>query len=217
MHFNKAILAAWAFLVPLGLAADYIAFTEWPSELKHNDPVTLKWVGNPDAPATITLRKGDAGNLHDVKTLTDTASGGEFTWAPEEDLPEGEDYAFEIKQEGKINFSSQLKLSKADEEIPPSKGPPPSKPSNGTAHEDDKDDDDKKDKSLDTSPNSKANGTTHGNATTTTGSRTSTPTSTHPIEKNKVSTEAQTGGASFHEYSLRWVLGAVAIIFYIGI
>ncbi|KAL3465281.1 hypothetical protein BJX64DRAFT_252789 [Aspergillus heterothallicus] len=76
---------------------------------------------NKDKPATITLRQGPAGNLKTLKVLTTQAGGGSFTWVPEESLPEGADYAFQIEQSGSINYSGLVKLAHQ-----PGKEPPPS-------------------------------------------------------------------------------------------
>lgn len=103
------------FLVGAGLMmsvmADYIAFSEWPTSLTAGQPVTLKWTGGSDAPATITLRKGESTDLHDVQVLSSDATNGVFTWTPPADLQNAGDYAFQISQGDEINYTSLLPLS----------------------------------------------------------------------------------------------------------
>lgn len=64
---------------------------------------------NTSQPVTLTLRKGNAGDLEDVETITDQAKDGTFTWTPNEDIKEGTDYAFQISQGGQSNYSGLLK------------------------------------------------------------------------------------------------------------
>ncbi|KAF3391001.1 hypothetical protein DPV78_011158 [Talaromyces pinophilus] len=102
-------------LVSAGLLAsvmaDYVAFSEWPASLVAGQPVTLKWVGGSDVPATITLRKGASTDLQDVQVLSTSATNGEFNWTPPADLQNADDYAFQITQGDEINYTSLLPLS----------------------------------------------------------------------------------------------------------
>ncbi|KUL86473.1 hypothetical protein ZTR_08112 [Talaromyces verruculosus] len=102
-------------LVSAGLLAsvmaDYIAFSEWPASLVAGQPVTLKWVGGSDAPATITLRKGASTDLQEIQTLSSSATNGEFNWTPPADLQNADDYAFQITQGDEINYTGLLPLS----------------------------------------------------------------------------------------------------------
>ncbi|KAF4978526.1 hypothetical protein F66182_17347, partial [Fusarium sp. NRRL 66182] len=91
--------------------ADYIAFSEWPASLTAGQPVTLKWTGGSDAPATITLRKGASTDLQDVQVLSSDATKDEFNWTPPADLQNADDYAFQITQGDEINYTSLLPLS----------------------------------------------------------------------------------------------------------
>lgn len=58
---------------------------------------------------TLTLRKGNAGDLQDVETITDKAKDGSFTWTPGDNVEEGGDYAFQVTQNGQSNYSDLLK------------------------------------------------------------------------------------------------------------
>jgi hypothetical protein len=65
------------------------------------------------------LRQGDADDLKFLKVLA-TQAGGSFTWVPEESLPDGSDYALQIEQNGKINYSGLITVAHQ-----PGKEPPP--------------------------------------------------------------------------------------------
>ena len=55
-------------------------------------------------PISITLRQGLAGDLQDVEVLTGDAKDGQFVWTPSTSLPNGNDYALQIKQGDEINY-----------------------------------------------------------------------------------------------------------------
>ncbi|KAL4925483.1 GPI anchored serine-threonine rich family protein [Aspergillus undulatus] len=116
MRFLKPLLATWACLAQVSLAG--VAFTKWPTTIYTGQPATLYWKGDPNAPAKITLRQGPSGDLQTMKVLTDQATGGSFTWAPEAALPAGSDYAFQIEQDGSINYSSRVTLAPGPGEEP---------------------------------------------------------------------------------------------------
>ncbi|KAL6230403.1 hypothetical protein BDW75DRAFT_234421 [Aspergillus navahoensis] len=108
MHLLKPLLATWVCLAQVSLAA--VSFTKWPTTVYTGKPATMFWKGDPDTPVTITLRQGPAGNLKTLKVLTHDAQGGSFTWVPDESLAPGSDYAFQIEQNGSINFSGLVTL-----------------------------------------------------------------------------------------------------------
>ncbi|KAL4957376.1 hypothetical protein BDW69DRAFT_201214 [Aspergillus filifer] len=115
------LLATWACLAQVSLAG--IAFTKWPTTIYTGEPATLNWKGDPNLPATITLRQGPSGNLKTLKVLTDQGTGGTFTWAPEATLPPGSDYAFQIEQDGGINYSGLVTLATKPGEEPVASAP----------------------------------------------------------------------------------------------
>lgn len=53
---------------------------------------------------TIILRQGPSNNLQDVETLTTSATGGQYIWTPSSSLPNGNNYALQIKQGDQINY-----------------------------------------------------------------------------------------------------------------
>ena len=55
-------------------------------------------------PVSIILRQGPSGNLQDVETLTSDAQNGQFIWTPSTSLPNGNNYALQIKQGNEVNY-----------------------------------------------------------------------------------------------------------------
>ena len=53
---------------------------------------------------SIILRQGPSDNLQDVETLTTNAQNGQFIWTPSTSLPNGNNYALQIKQGNEINY-----------------------------------------------------------------------------------------------------------------
>ncbi|KAL4872296.1 hypothetical protein BDV12DRAFT_211149 [Aspergillus spectabilis] len=120
MQLLNSLFAAWVCLAQVSFAG--VAFTKWPTAVYAGQPATMTWNGDPNIPATITLRKGPSGNLKTLKVLTTQAGGGSFTWVPEESLPDGSDYALQIEQNGSINYSGLVTLAHQPGKEPP---PPP--------------------------------------------------------------------------------------------
>ncbi|KAL4943796.1 hypothetical protein BDV06DRAFT_210738 [Aspergillus oleicola] len=121
MRFLKPLLATWACLAQVSLAG--VAFIKWPTTVYTGEPATLNWKGDPSIPVTITLRQGPSGNLKTLKVLTDQGTGGSFTWVPEATLPPGSDYAFQIEQDGSINYSGLVTLVAKPGEEPVASAP----------------------------------------------------------------------------------------------
>ncbi|KAL2009557.1 hypothetical protein VTN00DRAFT_5364 [Thermoascus crustaceus] len=109
MHFFTSLIASAALLT--SVIAQGIVFTEWPSNVKVGEPVTLKWAGRTDRPAIISLRKGPPENLDHVGVLTTDARDGSFEWTAPSDLPDGADYTFQIFQGGEVNYSGRFSVS----------------------------------------------------------------------------------------------------------
>ncbi|KAF2473438.1 uncharacterized protein BDR25DRAFT_341497 [Lindgomyces ingoldianus] len=85
------------------------------------------------------ISPGDPNSLGTVGTLTTSATGGIFRWTVDSSLPNGEDYALEIRQgNSDLNFSGLIKVtgsndspssSAAISSLPPSSNPPSTRPS----------------------------------------------------------------------------------------
>lgn len=58
---------------------------------------------------TLLLRHGPSDHLKDVKAITDQAKDGSFTWTPDNDIKEGDTYAFQVKQGDQSNYTALLK------------------------------------------------------------------------------------------------------------
>ncbi|BCS21245.1 GPI anchored serine-threonine rich family protein [Aspergillus puulaauensis] len=116
MYFLKPLIATWACLAQVSLAG--VAFTKWPTTAYTGKPSTVYYQGDPDSPATITLRHGPSGNLKTLKVLTTQAEGGSYTWVPDEDLPAGPNYALQIEQDGSINYTGLLKIANRPDQKP---------------------------------------------------------------------------------------------------
>ncbi|KAL4890609.1 Ser-Thr-rich glycosyl-phosphatidyl-inositol-anchored membrane family-domain-containing protein [Aspergillus ambiguus] len=103
-----------------------LAFTNWPAVMTTGEAATIAWSGgDPTAPTTLMLRKGESANLHEVRTLTSDATGGTFTWTPDAALEEGKDYALQISQNGEVNYSGYFTLVHGHNEEPGSVEPSP--------------------------------------------------------------------------------------------
>ncbi|PGH02994.1 hypothetical protein GX51_04312 [Blastomyces parvus] len=109
MHM-KSILAS-ALLVAAAVAQS-ISFTSFPEDVEAGKPVTITWIGgSDDEPVTITLMKGPSKDLQEVETLTTAGTDGSFTWTPEDDIVNGDDYALRITQGDELNYTNQFPIS----------------------------------------------------------------------------------------------------------
>ncbi|KAG9257822.1 uncharacterized protein F5Z01DRAFT_632845 [Emericellopsis atlantica] len=100
MKYSAAVLSLAA------VVAAQPAFTNLSFDVKEGEPFTLEFTGC-DEGCTINLKDGPSGDLKTVEQLTDSATGGSFTFTPE-NLPTGT-YAFEIVDaQGEDNYSEQF-------------------------------------------------------------------------------------------------------------
>ncbi|KAI6783800.1 uncharacterized protein J7T54_001676 [Emericellopsis cladophorae] len=100
MKYSAAVLSFAA------VVAAQPAFTNLAFDVQEGEPFTLEFTGC-DAGCTINLKDGPSDDLETVEQLTDSATGGSFTFTLE-DLPTGT-YAFEIiDAEGEENYSAQF-------------------------------------------------------------------------------------------------------------
>ncbi|RHZ57807.1 GPI anchored serine-threonine rich family protein [Aspergillus thermomutatus] len=218
MYWSKSLLATWVCLAQLS-AAQMLAFTAWPTHISQGQPATVTWLGAPDVPVTIYLRKGDANNLEHVQVLTTDAKGGSFTFVPDDSLPDGSDYALQIQQGAEENYSGLMTLGN-----PGSKPPSPPKPPSPT-------EDSKPQNVSKTSPQddtSTHNGTSphdawetevaKGNnaqfASVEDMSKGSNSNFTHG--KSAMPAKLETSGASIENLYLGWVLATAGVLFYVA-
>lgn len=96
MLAKTLLLGAFAALAAAQSAV--LTFTRVPNPITDGEPQAITYSTNDtDSPVTIILRKGPANNLQTVDTLTTDANGGQFIWTPPPSLPNGADYALEIR------------------------------------------------------------------------------------------------------------------------
>lgn len=145
-------------------------------------------------PLTITLCKGKATDLQQLKTITADVDGEDesFTWTPQDSLKDGSDYALAISQKDQKNYSGPFSVSHDKSHIPPGKGPNPSS----------------------TTSASGTTGTSGPGETVAKGNNGDTDALSESLVSGKTVSHEQTGSASFHGVSVRLALGAVAAIFF---
>ena len=104
--FTKTLLLAAGALASLVAAqSQVLTFTHVPNPVTDGEPQAITYATNDTThPVTIILRQGQQRNLDTIETLTTTATGGQYIWTPDKTLPNGNDYALEIKQGTQVNY-----------------------------------------------------------------------------------------------------------------
>ena len=98
--FAKALLLG-ALAALAAAQSQVLTFTRVPNPITDGEPQAITYATNDtSSPVTIILRQGAANNLQTVDTLTSNANGGQFIWTPPKSLPNGADYALEIRWVG---------------------------------------------------------------------------------------------------------------------
>ncbi|RAL03567.1 GPI anchored serine-threonine rich family protein [Aspergillus ibericus CBS 121593] len=211
MRFAKSILAVSACLAQVKIAQAALAFTQWPSVIETGVPTTLNWDSDSDAPATITLRKGAAEDLDTVQVLTSNAQGGAYTWTPDDSLAGGADYAFQIQQDGEVNYSGLVTVGNASNST--ASAATTTAPTTTTLATQTT----PTPTPTDTAPRDEVNSVTAGNnATTNLTLSANHDNSNVTNSKSAMAAAMQNGGAPFQIISLDLVLGMVAMGFYLA-
>lgn len=109
MRFFQIIASSAAFIA----AALALEINTYPTGgVVAGQTYTVTYSPADNTPTTFILRKGLSTDLGTVGTLTSTATGGTFSWTVAKDLPNGADYALEIRQTGQTpNYSGQFGLT----------------------------------------------------------------------------------------------------------
>ncbi|EME49787.1 hypothetical protein DOTSEDRAFT_68546 [Dothistroma septosporum NZE10] len=108
--FAKALLVGVLAAVAAAQSST-LSFTRVPSPVTAGQEEALTYAtGDTNSPVTILLRKGDSGNLQTVATLTSTATDGQYLWTVDKSLPNGSDYALEIKQGDQTNYFGPFQI-----------------------------------------------------------------------------------------------------------
>ncbi|OOF96393.1 hypothetical protein ASPCADRAFT_506080 [Aspergillus carbonarius ITEM 5010] len=216
MRFAKSILAVSACLAQVKIAHAALAFTQWPAVIETGVPTTLNWDSDSDAPATITLRKGAAEDLDTVKVLTSNAKGGSYTWTPDATLEGGSDYAFQIQQDGQVNYSGLVSVGNASNSITSATTAKPTTTTLATQTQT-QTQTTPSPTPTDTAPRDEVNSVTAGNnATTNLTLNANHDNSNVTNSKSAMAAAMQNGGAPFQIISLDLVLGMVAMGFYLA-
>lgn len=88
--------------------------TRVPSPITAGQAQAITYATNDtSSPVTIILRKGAAGNLDTIETLTDSANNGQYIWTPSSSLENDNDYALEINQNGQVNYFGPFSIQGA--------------------------------------------------------------------------------------------------------
>ncbi|KAF2252987.1 hypothetical protein BU26DRAFT_501256 [Trematosphaeria pertusa] len=130
MRFFDVVLSGAALIS----AAMAVQFTSFPTSIEPGKTYTLEWTPADDTPTTIKLRQGDPNDLDTIATLTDSATGGSYEWTVDASLPNANDYALEIDQEGADpNYSDLITLTGSSAEPSSSGSASPSATASETA------------------------------------------------------------------------------------
>ena len=94
---TKALLVG-ALAVLSAAQSSVLFFTRVPNPITDGEPQAIIYTSNDTSlPVQILLRKGNPAKLRTVDVLKTDATGGQFIWTPPMSLPNGIDYALEIK------------------------------------------------------------------------------------------------------------------------
>ena len=97
MFFTKALLVG-TLAVFATAQSTVLYFTRVPSLVTDGEPQAITFATNDtSSPVTILLRKGNPADLKTIDTLTTDATDGQFIWTPPLSLPNGQDYALQIR------------------------------------------------------------------------------------------------------------------------
>lgn len=111
--FPKAILVG-AFAALAVAQSTVLTFTRVPNPVTAGTANAITYATNDTmSPVTITLRKGESGNLKTISNLTTDATGGQYVWTPDTSLENGADYALEIIQGTQMNYFGPFTLQGA--------------------------------------------------------------------------------------------------------
>ncbi|KAF2270408.1 hypothetical protein CC78DRAFT_132180 [Lojkania enalia] len=111
MRFIQTIFAGAALVA----AAFAVEINEFPTSVEAGGEALIKYSPGDETPTTFILRKGESTDLANVTTITESATGGEFTWNVPEDLENGDDYALFVIQGSETNFWGPFTVTGGEE------------------------------------------------------------------------------------------------------
>jgi hypothetical protein len=203
MRFIQSIFAGAALVA----AAFAVEINEFPSEVQAGRTYRVTYTPGGNTPTTFILRQGANENLDTITTLTESATGGEFLWNVDSSLPNGEDYALEIRQGTDVNYIGPIALSGGTN--PTSKAASSSAASTTSAAS----------STITTATTASVHSTASGNGTMTsvTLSRSGTPTpSASSTESIGAPSQPSSGASAYGASSFGMLFGAVAAMAYIN-
>ncbi|OAL07143.1 hypothetical protein IQ06DRAFT_288907 [Phaeosphaeriaceae sp. SRC1lsM3a] len=105
MRFFEIVVSGAALIS----SAFAVTIDTYPSSVEAGKTYTITYSPK-DAPATFILRKGLSTDLTTIATIG-TGNAGTFTWQVSSSLPNGGDYALQVKQGSEENYSGQFPLT----------------------------------------------------------------------------------------------------------
>jgi len=130
--FSKTLLVS-AFAALAAAQSAVLTFTNVPNPITDGQAQAITFATNDtSSPVSIILRQGPSDNLQDVETLTTNAQNGQFIWTPSTSLPNGNNYALQIKQGNEINYFGPFSVQGASSSASASVSASPVPSANGT-------------------------------------------------------------------------------------
>jgi len=130
--FSKTLLIS-AFAALAAAQSAVLTFTNVPNPITDGQAQAITFATNDtSSPVSIILRQGPSDNLQDVETLTTNAQNGQFIWTPSTSLPNGNNYALQIKQGNEINYFGPFSVQGASSSASASVSASPVPSANGT-------------------------------------------------------------------------------------
>ncbi|KAM0714812.1 hypothetical protein Q7P37_009276 [Cladosporium fusiforme] len=124
--FSKTIVLGALAAVAAAQSA-VLTFTNVPNPITDGQAQAITYATNDTTnPVSILLRQGPSDDLKTIETLTEDATGGQFIWTPSTSLPNGNNYALQIKQGDEINYFGPFTVQGASSSASSASGRVPS-------------------------------------------------------------------------------------------
>ena len=89
MHFFKSLLAAAPFVAYAIAQSSKVAFTSLPATIEAGNSFNISWAGGDGSSVTLTLRRGNPGDLDTVATIASNIDGYWYNWNVPSNTPSG--------------------------------------------------------------------------------------------------------------------------------
>ncbi|KAF1996287.1 hypothetical protein P154DRAFT_623361 [Amniculicola lignicola CBS 123094] len=210
MRFITSIFAGAALIA--AAYAQKVQINEAPMSVEAGKSYEVTYGPATSDATTFILRKGLETALKNLTTLTNSATGGKYTWNVDRGLVDGDDYALMIIQNGEGNFWGPIKLTggsgKSSSAVSSSATPTPSSASSAS--------------SASTTASASASASSSGNNTVSSATLSSTggasSSTSRPSTTSSASGPPQSTGAaaSLGSSPLALIFGAVAAMAYLN-